>query len=110
MKKGLLVLKYFVIIVISIIIFITIIEVYSKNHVNDSIYRQLTAESERVRQSVENYYITENEKKDIYKEIDNIDELIKNKDFQITSIFENISKMKIKLNSLEKENVRKLYN
>ena len=92
-----------IITIVFVAIGVTFYFVYSNNS-EDYTYMRLSAENNRVRESVEIYYLTEDEKKNIYNELDNIDKLIVSKGGQI-EIFNKIENINKQLMIYEKNNI-----
>ncbi len=92
-----------IITIVFVAIGVTFYFVYSNNN-EDYTYMRLSAENNRVRESIEIYYLTEDEKKNIYNELDNIDKLIVSKGGQI-EIFNKIENINKQLMIYEKNNI-----
>lgn len=100
----------YIIISISIIILFAIIIFSLYNlHKNDNVYMYLKGENDRVRSSVEIYYLTQDEKNTIYKELDNIEMSIAKKEDPITT--DNmIREIHNKLITMENNNIKNKVN
>ena len=97
------ILMYLIVVIIIVALGVTFYIVYSNNN-DDHIYMHLSAENERVRKSVEIYYLTEDEKENIFSELEDIDKLIESKDNQI-DIFNKIKDISRQLIIYEKNNI-----
>ncbi len=94
---------------LTIIIGAIILFFYFSSQNDDNVYIYLKGESDRVRTSVGEYYLTEDEKNNIYKELDDIDTLIAKKEDPITTN-NTIREIHNKLILMEKNNIENKVN